>query len=174
MKIETIITGPLEENCYLLIKNNTCLVIDPGSDYDKIKEKINNNKVLAVLLTHSHFDHVGALREFLSKKGVKIFKKSNTIEQEYQIEDFHFKVIYTPGHSSDSITFYFEEINAMFIGDFIFKDSIGRCDLPSGNEKEMKKSIEKIKKYDDRIILYNGHGENTTLGREKTHNPYLQ
>ena len=76
MEIKTVITGTLEENCYILIKNNKCLIIDPGADYQNIKEAIGDNKVLGVLITHSHFDHVGALRNFLSKKGVKIFKKS--------------------------------------------------------------------------------------------------
>lgn len=174
MKVETVITGTLQENCYILIKNNQCLVIDPGSDYYKIKEKIGERKVLGVLITHSHFDHVGALRNFLSKKGIKIFKKSNTLEQEYKIGDFTFSCLYTPGHSSDSITFYFPEINAMFVGDFIFKESIGRCDLPTGNIEEMNKSIEKIKTYSNEIILYNGHGDKTTLGYEKENNPYFE
>ena len=61
----------------------------------------------------------------------------------------------------------------MFVGDFIFKDNIGRCDLPSGNIEEMKKSIEKIKKYDDDIIIYPGHGEITSLGYEKESNYYF-
>ncbi len=68
MEIETVVTGALDENCYILKKNNTCLVIDPGSDYPEIKEKIGDNKILGVLITHAHFDHVGALRNFLTKK----------------------------------------------------------------------------------------------------------
>ncbi len=174
MEIKTVITGALEENCYILINDGKCLVIDPGADYPDIKEAIGDNKVLGVLITHSHFDHVGALKNFLSKKGVKIYKKSNTLEQDYTIENFKFNCIYTPGHSSDSISFYFEEINSMFVGDFIFKDSIGRCDLPTGSTEQMKNSIEKIKKYDDSIIIYNGHGESTTLGYEKKNNPYFK
>lgn len=173
MKIEKVITGTLEENCYVLIKNNTCLVVDPGDDYHKIREVIGDNKVLGVLITHSHFDHVGALRHFLTKRSVKIFKKSNTLEQEYAIGDFKFEGIHTPGHSADSITFYFPDDNAMFVGDFIFNGSIGRCDLPSGSMNEMQKSLEKIKKYDDNIALYCGHGEDTTLGKEKESNPYF-
>ena len=62
----------------------------------------------------------------------------------------------------------------MFIGDFIFKDSIGRTDLPGGNMIEMEQSIEKIKNYNDDVILYPGHYEETTLGEEKQKNPYLQ
>ena len=173
MDIIKIVTGYLDENCYVLKKNDTCLIVDPGDDYNKIKEKIGDCKVLGVLITHSHFDHIGALRSFLTKKSIKIFKKSNLLEKEYSIGDFKFKVICTPGHSKDSVTFYFEEENAMFIGDFIFKDSIGRCDLPGGSESEMKNSIEKILTYDDSIILFPGHFDDTTLGYEKENNKYL-
>ena len=67
MEIRRIVTGYLDENCYLLIENNTCLVVDPGDDYLKIKEEIGNNKVLGILITHSHVDHIGALRNFLTK-----------------------------------------------------------------------------------------------------------
>ena len=95
MKIETVVTGTLEENCYVLKKNNTCLVVDPGDDYQKIKDMIGDNKVLGVLITHSHFDHIGALRNFLTKRSIKIFKKSNLEEKEYNIGDFTFKCLYT-------------------------------------------------------------------------------
>ena len=174
MEIKTVVTGYLDENCYILIKNGTCLVVDPGDDFNKIKEQIGDNKVLGVLITHSHYDHIGALRNFLTKRSIKIFKRSNLEEKEYSIGDFHFECIYTPGHSKDSVTFYFKEEKFMLIGDFIFKESIGRCDLPGGSEDEMKESIQKILKYDDDIILYPGHNDSTTLGDEKKNNPYLK
>ena len=174
MEIRKIVVGALEENCYVLIKNNTCIIIDPGADYNRIKEEIKDNKVLGVLITHSHFDHIGALRNFLTKRSVKIFKRSNLEEKEYTLGDFSFECIYTPGHSKDSVTFYFKENNSMFIGDFIFKDSIGRTDLPGGDSKEMEQSIEKIKKYDPTIIIYPGHDEESTLGDEFKNNPFLK
>lgn len=174
MDIKIVVTGYLDENCYVLIKNNTCLVVDPGDDFAKIKEVVGDNKVLGVLITHSHFDHIGALRNFLTKKSIKIFKKSNLEEKEYSIGDFKFKCIYTPGHSKDSVTFYFEEEKFMIVGDFIFKESIGRTDLPGGSDIEMKDSIRKILKYDDDITLYPGHNEITTLGFEKKNNHYLK
>ena len=174
MEIEKIVTGLLDENCYVLKKNDTCLVVDPGDDFIKIKEVVGECKVLGVLLTHSHFDHIGALRNFLTKRSVKIKKKSSTEEKEYQIGDFSFQVIYTPGHSKDSICFYFEEEKAMFVGDFIFKESIGRCDLPGGDEGEMKDSLTKIKEYPSDITLYPGHDEVTTLAYELEHNSYLR
>lgn len=174
MDIKTVVTGYLDENCYLLIKNGTCLVVDPGDDYNDIKEAIGDNKVLGVLITHSHFDHIGALRNFLVKRSIKIFKKSNLEEKEYTIGDFKFKCIYTPGHSKDSVSFYFEEEKLLFCGDFIFNESIGRCDLPGGSEIEMKESLEMIKNYPDDITLYPGHDSITTLGYEKKNNPYMK
>jgi len=174
MEIKRIVTGFLDENCYVLIKNKTCLVIDPGDDFPKIKKEIGENKILAVLITHSHFDHIGALRNFLTKKSIKIFKKSNLEEKEYTIGDFTFKCLYTPGHSKDSVTFYFEEDKAMFVGDFIFNESIGRTDLPGGSNEEMQESIRKILTFDDKIKLYPGHNDETTLKHEKTHNPFLK
>ena len=173
METKCVVTGFLDENCYLIIKNGTCLVVDPGDDFHKIKEEIGDNKILGVLITHSHADHIGALRNFLTKRSIKIFKRSNLEEKEYSIGDFKFKCIYTPGHSKDSVTFYFEEEKIMFVGDFIFKDSIGRFDLPGGSESEMKDSINKILEYPDDIKLYPGHYQETTLGDEKTNNQFL-
>ena len=174
MKVETVITGVLDENCYILIKDGNCLVVDPGSDYPKIKEKIGDNKVLGVLITHSHFDHIGALRNFLTKKSIKIFKKSNIIHnEEYTIGNFKFKAICTPGHATDEVTYYFEDEKTMFVGDFIFKGSIGRWDFPGGSEKEMKESINLIKEYDKDITVYPGHGKKTTLMDEFNNNPYF-
>ena len=174
MEIKKVVTGALDENCYILIQDGECLIVDPGADFPKIKDEIGANKVLGVLITHSHFDHIGALRNFLTKRSIKIFKRSNVEEKEYEIGKFKFKGIHTPGHSKDSVTFYFEDEKIMFIGDFIFKDSIGRTDLPGGNMIEMEQSIEKIKNYNDDVILYPGHNEETTLGEEKQKNPYLQ
>ena len=173
MNIKCVVTGYLDENCYILSKNDTCLIVDPGDDFLKIKEAIGTDKVLGVLITHSHVDHIGDLRNFLTKRSIKIFKRSNLEEKEYKIGDFTFKCIYTPGHSKDSVTFYFEEENSMFIGDFIFKESIGRTDLPGGSDFEMNESIKKILQYDDSIKLYPGHYEETSLGYEKNNNKYL-
>lgn len=174
MKIKKVITGVLDENCYVLIKNNTAIIIDPGDDYLDIKEAIGENKVLAVLITHSHFDHIGALRNFLTKRSIKIFKKSSLEEKEYTIGDFKFKCIYTPGHSKDSVSFFFEENNCMFVGDFIFKESIGRTDLPGGDNNDMKESLNKLLTFNESITLYPGHDDETTLKYEKEHNPYLK
>lgn len=173
MKIERVVTGYLEENCYILTMDKESLVIDPGDDYDLIKEKLKDTRVLAVLLTHNHFDHVGALNDVVNDYNIKVYSANNLEEKEYKFHNFIFRVISTPGHSSDSVTFYFEKEKLMFTGDFIFKDNIGRCDLPTGSWSSMQKSLKKIKEYSSDITIYPGHGDKTTLMEEENNNQYL-
>ena len=166
--------GALHENCYLLEIDNKYLVIDPGSEFKKIKSNIkDDSEVLAVLITHRHFDHIGALNQFTETYRCPIYDKVSTDEDTYKVGPFAFNVIYTPGHSPDSITFYFFREGLMFDGDFVFEGNIGRCDLEGGDMKEMLKSIEKIKKYPDETTFYPGHGEFTKLGHEKLKNYYF-
>lgn len=170
MKIHRVVVGYLEENCYILEKDGKVLVIDPGDEIDKIKEVINNNKVVGVLVTHSHFDHIGALSYF-NKNIIHTF--NNLEEKEYKIENFTFEVIYNPGHSKDSVSYYFKEENTLFGGDFIFYRSIGRCDLEGGDYNKMMSSISKIKKYPKDMKIYPGHGRKTTLEEEIKYNAYF-
>lgn len=174
MKIEKIAVGYLKCNCYILDINGEILIIDPGDEEDKIIKLINNRKVVGIIITHYHFDHIGALDNIKEKYHTKVYDKSNLIEGDNQIANFNFDVIYTPGHKEDAITVYFKKDKVMFTGDFIFKDSIGRCDLLGGNTTDMIKSINKIKKYDKDIIIYPGHGEQTTLGYEINNNVYFR
>mgnify|MGYP004476029527 FL=1 len=170
MNITRLVVGPLEENTYILEIDNELLIVDPGSEYDKISKAINNRKVLGILITHSHFDHIGALDSF---KDIDIYKYDVLEEKEYNIGKFKFDVIFNPGHSKDSVSYYFKKYNTLFSGDFIFYESIGRCDLPTGSISDMEKSIDKIKKYDKDMIIYPGHGEDTTLSHEIEYNPYF-
>lgn len=158
MDIKVIKVGPLETNCYILTIQNESIIIDPGDDFNKIKEAIGTNKVIGCLVTHFHQDHIEALEEVVSHYDVEINKP--------KYGKFNYETIETPGHTFDSKTFYFKNINTMFTGDFIFKSSIGRTDL-GGNDKDMIDSLEKFKQYDDDIIIYPGHGPKTTLGQEK-------
>ena len=171
MKIERVVVGALEENCYILKKDGNALVIDPGAEIDKINEAIGTSRVVGVLVTHHHFDHVGALPNY--SKDI-IYDFYNLEEKEHNIENFKFKVIYTRGHSSDSISYYFEDEKALFSGDFIFYESIGRWDMPSGDFDKMLGSIEKIKKYPSDIKIYPGHGDDTTLKHEIENNFYFK
>lgn len=170
MKIEVIKVGDLETNCYILEKNNNVLLIDPGDESDKIIDKIGDRKLIGILITHNHFDHIGALKDILEKYKVEVYDKNNLEEKEYNIGEFKIKVIFNPGHTEDSVSYLFD--NNLFCGDFIFKDSIGRWDLPTGNYNELIASIDKIKKYND-LIIYPGHGESTLLEEEKKNNYYF-
>lgn len=173
MKVKQVIVGNLEENCYILEKDNQVLVIDPGSDTEKIVQEINEREVLKVLITHKHFDHIGSVYDIMDIYKVGKLDYSSLEEKEYQIGPFKFKVIFNPGHSLDSVSYYFYEEDIMFVGDFIFKGTIGRCDLEGGSFKSMQESISKLKTYPKNTILYPGHGEKTTLENEIRNNPYF-
>lgn len=160
LKIDTVKVGVLQTNCYVISQGKKCAIIDPGDEYSKIKKIIGDKKVCFVLLTHHHFDHVGALKYFN-----KIYDYYNLEEERYDIDGFCFEVIYTKGHTDDSISFYFKEDNVMFTGDFLFKDGIGRTDL-GGNDIDMYESLLKIKNYPSNIKIYPGHGESSFLGGE--------
>lgn len=171
--LKRIVVGKLLENCYLLERENQVLIIDPGDEFEKIKEAIGDKQVVKILITHEHFDHIGAVRDIIKEYKVEVLSFANLEEKDYQVGPFSFTVIRTPGHTRDSVTYYFQEEGLMFVGDFVFQGDIGRCDLPTGDFREMQKSIQKIRKYDDAILLYPGHGESSTLGCEKRNNPYF-
>ena len=173
MEIDVVKTGYLEENCYILKKDGQALIVDPGDDFFKIKEKLTDVKPLAILITHRHFDHIGALDECIKEYSVPVYDQSNLKNGDIVIGPFSFEEIENPGHSKDSISFYFRKEKLMFCGDFIFQGTIGRCDLEGGSMTEMRKSIAQIKTFPDDITLFPGHGPFTTLGEEKKSNFYF-
>ena len=173
MNIETIKVGRLETNCYILESEGKVLVIDPGDDYYILKRSLFEKDIVGILITHGHDDHVGAVESIVDAFNVPVYSKNNLREGRQEIGPFHFEVIYTPGHSSDSVTYYFYEYNFMFSGDFLFKNTVGRMDLPTGNVDDMRSSLVKIYEYDDYITVYPGHGDKTNLGEEKKNNQYF-
>ncbi len=173
MNIRIVQNGLLFENCYIVEKDNKVLIIDPGSEFDKIDSFIDGREVLGILITHRHPDHIGALEECINSYKCPVYEKLNLLEDTYNIGPFSFNVIFNPGHTPDSVTFYFYKEHTMFVGDFIFEGNIGRCDLEGGDMKEMMKSIQKIKSYPDDTTIYSGHGEFTKLGHEKRKNYYF-
>lgn len=173
MNIRIVQNGMLFENCYLLEKEDKYLIIDPGSEFDKIDSYIDGKEVLGILITHRHPDHIGALKEAVETYKCPVYEKINLDEDTYNIGPFSFNVIFNPGHTPDSISFYFYKEHTMFVGDFIFEGNIGRCDLEGGNMEDMMKSIEKIKAFPDDTTIYSGHGEFTKLGHEKRMNYYF-
>ena len=105
---------------------------------------------------------------------VKAIRERNKIEEEkVKLDKFSFEIIKTYGHTDDSVTFYFPKEKIMFTGDFLFKETIGRTDLPTGDNNKMYDSLKKIKKYSDDITIFPGHGEDSTLGYEKKNNIFL-
>lgn len=186
-------------NCYLLIKDNLCIVIDPGFEDDKLYNFLKNNnlKVDKIILTHGHYDHWTGLEKLLKLyPNTKVY--ASTLDQYWfnnnpftkyvpkinvdldlfdDIDIFNekFVIFKVPGHSQGSIALYNKQENYIISGDLLFKRSVGRTDLDGGNFKELTKSI--IKLYDslnDETKVYSGHGEFTTIGFEKKFNPFVR
>ncbi len=201
MDIKTVVVGDLQVNCYIVSNGNDAIVIDPGDEYEKIKNALAGKSVKAVLLTHGHFDHTGAVNEF-KKDGVKVYISAN---EEYMLSDgycclaepfgfpfkptaadatfddgdvlelcgMQFKAILTPGHTTGSACFLCE--NVLFSGDTLFLQSIGRTDFPGGDFDVISKSIkEKIYTLPENILVYSGHGGVTTVKDEKLYNPFVR
>ena len=159
MEIKKLVLGSLKTNCYLVIDGEKCLIIDPASDANKIIEACKPYRVTGILVTHHHFDHVLALKDLENAYKLKHNCHNNN--------GFCYEVIKTPGHTSDSLTFYFYQEGIMFTGDFLFYHTCGRCDLETSSITDMKNSLDLIKEYDDQIIIYPGHGKSSVLGEEK-------
>ena len=171
LKIITVVTGYLEENCYILHNDKDALIIDPGDDSNKIIDAIGNLNVLGILITHYHFDHVGALDDIKNK-----YKKAKLVDfksnKDQTIGDFKFMIIENFGHTMDSVSYYFEDDKKLFCGDFVFRESIGRFEME--DMPIMLDSLEKFKKLDRDIKVYPGHGEYTEVGYELDHNPFMK
>lgn len=173
MNIKCVVVGCLETNCYILENKMEVLIIDPGDEEEKIISCIDSTKtVVGIVITHHHFDHIGALNELLKYYHTKEYNMSNLVEGYNNISSFKFNCLYTPGHYNDSICLDFVEANTMFVGDFIFKDSIGRVDMSGANVLDMIDSLKNILNYDNRIIM-SGHGPSTTLDNERENIKYF-
>ncbi len=160
MFIEKIIVGSLLTNCYIVEnEKNEVLIIDPGDEAEKIIKKINNRIVKGILITHYHFDHVGALEILKNKYNVPV--------NNFNVDNFSLKVINVPGHTPDLKIFYFEKENIMFVGDFLFKGTFGRVDFEESDKFDMINSLINIKKYPEKTKLFSGHGDESYLNYEE-------
>lgn len=158
MEIEKVVVGSLATNCYLVTQNQKTIIIDPGDEAEKIIQACKGKHVVGILITHHHFDHIIAL---------KAVEDHFQVKESLKITGFDYEIIKTPGHTSDSLSYYFPEEKVLFSGDFLFYHTIGRTDLPSGSDADMQKSLELISHYPDDIKVYPGHGLETILGKEK-------
>ncbi len=191
-------------NCYGVLTDKAAIVVDPGKYTAEIAQflKSNADKTRLILITHAHYDHIGGASQLRRETGVKIaigkneefalsdcafnlsgnfvpvipaFNADYTIEdeEEFTIGDITVKAFETPGHTVGGMCYLMED--NLFSGDMLFYETVGRIDLPGGSMTEMKESLDRIMwLFDDDIKVYSGHGEMTTIGHERRHNPYLR
>ena len=203
LHIHTLPLGAYQTNAYIVYADGskTCAIIDPGYEANTILAKVRELglTVDAVLLTHGHFDHVGAVEEIVAATGCKLWMSESDWSQfpnpvtaffypiancdfcevhfcedqeEIRAGGLTFLTLTTPGHTHGSVCFRCE--NALFTGDTLFAGSCGRTDLPGGDAKWLRRSLERLGELEENYAVYPGHGESTTLAREKMYNPYLR
>lgn len=197
MIVKQIITGEIQENCYIIIdeESKKGCVVDPGDQGEKIASVIESLDVdlQYIILTHNHFDHVGAV-EFIADKynipfymseidekwGEKVpslFGKQRKADgylkdgDNLKLGREIIKVYSTPGHTEGGLSFLVGEY--IFTGDTLFRTSVGRTDFPGGNYKCIIDSVRKLLCLDDDIIICPGHGPSSTIRYEKERNPFL-
>jgi hydroxyacylglutathione hydrolase len=203
--IEKQEVGPLGVNCYLVgdETSRTGMVIDPGAEAKAILKRVKalGLDIKYIVLTHAHFDHIGALKEVKEATGAEIaihaddaqsLQLGNSIaldfgfsfppppapdrllkdEDSLDLGHRRFLVLHTPGHTPGGICLLGEGV--VFTGDTLFNSSVGRTDLPGGNSDEIIDSIRtKLMVLPDNTTVYPGHGPESTIGQERRHNPFL-
>lgn len=206
-RLETLVVGPYEVNCYLFWDDMTRdgVIIDPGADGGTVVQAIAHYGITprAVLLTHGHGDHIGAVREVMEKFDLPLYAAAKEVplltspaanlsafmgqaittpkpdvalgdEQVVAWGPLQLRVLATPGHSPGGICFLDETDGVLFCGDALFQGSIGRTDLPGCSHETLIESIQKkILTLPDTVICYPGHGPHTTVGAERRTNPFL-
>lgn len=198
MLIKTLTVGHLDENCYIVTNEATleCVCIDPGDESNTIMDYLEDNRLVckAIMLTHGHFDHVGAVLSVMEETGATVYmsmKDDMRVTKAPQLtfalpeggkyfEDgqiieaagLKFFILATPGHTPGSVTIICED--AMFTGDTLFRGSCGRTDLPGGDPREELFSLRKLCMLEGDFEVYPGHLESTTLERERAYNHYCR
>ncbi len=195
--------GPLQTNCYVVVNEGRALVIDPGGDpADPVAYlKSTGVELDRILNTHLHFDHIYGNRQLSEVSGKKIyasdddlvlmeievgrggmmgfptvdpFETENMPAGETELIGLECRVLSTPGHTPGSLSFYFPELKAAFVGDVLFRRSIGRTDFPYGNTEQLLSSVkDQLFTLPEDTVVYSGHGPETTVGDEKNHNPFF-
>ncbi|WP_025730521.1 MBL fold metallo-hydrolase [Atopobacter phocae] len=194
MELMRLTVGMYDEHCYVLVNDEgEALIFDPGGKPDEIITRLEEEgiKPVAVLLTHTHHDHIGALDEVRDHFNIELYM--SPIEEEllleagkrapehylkggqvYNVHGFEFRVEDIPGHSIGHIVFIFDDQQFSISGDVIFRNSVGRSDLPGGNHEQLMAGIYKyLMVLPDDFMFFPGHGEMTTVAKERATNPFL-
>lgn len=199
MLVKKTVLGVYQENAYIIVDETTrdALIIDPGDEGESLVRYLESMKInlKAILLTHGHVDHVGAVDAvrdafsvpvYISEIDMKFIEQRKMAFGKMRQADFFLKegdeftfagkkvdIIETPGHSRGSLSYYVDGL--LFSGDVLFQNSVGRTDLPGGNMEELLYSIkEKLMKLPGETRVFPGHGPETTLAMEKAFNGYLR
>jgi hydroxyacylglutathione hydrolase len=208
MDVRMFTVGPVQENAFLVRADGAdrALMVDPGDEADKLIGAVEALGVTldAILLTHTHFDHVGAVAPVARATGAPVYcprlevpvladimafvpwpgfgpyasyDADETVEggERLRLAGMDVEVLFTPGHSPGHVTYAIESEQALFSGDVLFQGSVGRTDLPGGDHATLMASIAMLlERFDDEAAVYPGHMGLTTLGRERASNPFLQ
>ena len=209
LDVRMFTVGPVQENCYIVRRKDdpTAVIVDPGDEAEQLLtavERLGIETVEAILVTHTHFDHVGAvapvarateapvycpeletqvlanIMDYVPWPGFGPFESyqaDHTVAggETLELAGLSFEVVFTPGHSPGHVTNALAEHEAMFSGDVLFQGSVGRVDLPGGDWPTLLASIENlIDAYPAETTVFPGHMGVTTLGRERATNPFLR
>jgi len=201
--------GPVQENCFIVRRKDaaTALIVDPGDEAPKLLGALDSlgiETVEAILITHTHFDHIGAVAPVAEATKAPVYCPELEVEVLANVMDYvpwpgfgpfesydadhtvgggetlklaglTINVVFTPGHSPGHVTYAIAEEGAVFSGDVLFQGSVGRVDLPGGDWPTLLASIEKLTSdYPPETTVYPGHMGVTTLGRERATNPFLR
>jgi hydroxyacylglutathione hydrolase len=202
MDVRCFTVGPLQENCWIVRREERALVVDPGDEGDRLVAAVDGLTVEAILLTHTHFDHVGAVAQMARHTGAPVYcpklevpvlqdinsyvfpgygpfepyDPEETVEggERLSLAGFDIDVLFTPGHSPGHVSYSIPDEQVLLDGDVLFRGSIGRFDLPGGSGETLLESIGMLLNTlpDDTRVLP-GHMGATTLGHERVSNPFL-
>ena len=195
LNIQTMPLGAYQTNCYIIWEDEsrTCVVIDPGYDPEEVlyRTKKLGKEIEAILLTHGHFDHVGAVRPLVAELGCPVYicekdlsmppmmtagplYYTNTYGEgdKLNLAGLEITVLHTPGHTPGSVCLLCQD--HMFSGDTLFQGSCGRTDLPGGDWDTIQSSLRRLARLEGEYAVHPGHGMNSTLSLEKIYNPYMR